>query len=240
MTSASEHELTETIRPRPRCGAFCFGPPQLATSFIRSIVMSDRCDVGLWPIDDRQEKIIALLRKSSLRPDVRFTLDDAIKQAEHDLDEYNALLTRYGRSGKTGIACPVSATFLRARSQRSTPTARECATVFTFSEIGTFVFSLPRTKCMLDILLRKTFMADPKRREVVESVLNHNQRREAEINDALRQDAARRAAVVKNMRRLRALRLQRAAINETLKQAATRRAAVMKNMPVESVAFGAD
>ena len=50
-------------------------------------------------VRDRQEKIIALLRKSSLRPDVRFTLDDAIKQAEHDLDEYNALLTRYGRSG---------------------------------------------------------------------------------------------------------------------------------------------
>jgi hypothetical protein len=44
-------------------------------------------------------QIIALLRKSSLRPDVRFTLDDAIKQAEHGLDEYNALLTRYGRSG---------------------------------------------------------------------------------------------------------------------------------------------
>jgi hypothetical protein len=47
-----------------------------------------------------QEKIIALLRKTSLTPDVRFTLDDAIKQAEHDLDQYNALLTRYGRSGK--------------------------------------------------------------------------------------------------------------------------------------------
>ncbi|MFZ0148317.1 MAG: hypothetical protein WAM72_08200 [Xanthobacteraceae bacterium] len=42
-------------------------------------------------VRDRQEKIIALLRKSSLRPDVRFTLDDAIKQAEHDLDEYSAL-----------------------------------------------------------------------------------------------------------------------------------------------------
>ena len=50
-------------------------------------------------VRDRQEKIIALLRKSSLRPDVRFTLDDAIRQAEHDLDEYNGLLTRYGRSG---------------------------------------------------------------------------------------------------------------------------------------------
>jgi hypothetical protein len=29
-------------------------------------------------VRDRQEKIIALLKKSSLRPDVRFTLDDAI------------------------------------------------------------------------------------------------------------------------------------------------------------------
>jgi hypothetical protein len=45
-------------------------------------------------VRDRQEKIIALLRKIGLKPDVRFTLDDAIKQAEHDLDEYNALLTR--------------------------------------------------------------------------------------------------------------------------------------------------
>src|ERR1700730_17574471 len=60
--------------------------------------MSELLD-ELERVRDRQEKIIALLRKSSLRPDVRFTLDDAIKQAEHDLDEYNALLTRYGRSG---------------------------------------------------------------------------------------------------------------------------------------------
>jgi hypothetical protein len=48
-------------------------------------------------VRDRQEKVIALLKKSSLRPDVRFTLDEAIKQAEHDLDEYGALLTSYGR-----------------------------------------------------------------------------------------------------------------------------------------------
>jgi hypothetical protein len=32
-------------------------------------------------------------------------------------------------------------------------------------------------------------MADPKRREVAESVFNRNQRREAEINEALRQEA---------------------------------------------------
>jgi hypothetical protein len=50
-------------------------------------------------------------------------------------------------------------------------------------------------------------MANAKRREVAESVLNRNQRREAEINEALKQEAARRAAVVKNTHRLRALRL---------------------------------
>ena len=53
-------------------------------------------------------------------------------------------------------------------------------------------------------------MADPKHREVAESVFERNQRREAEINEALKQEAARRAAVVKNMQRLRALRLSRA------------------------------
>ena len=52
-------------------------------------------------------------------------------------------------------------------------------------------------------------MADPKQREVAESVFDRNQRREAEINNALKQEAARRAAVVKNMQRLRALRLSR-------------------------------
>jgi hypothetical protein len=55
----------------------------------------------------------------------------------------------------------------------------------------------------------KNFMADPKHREVAESVFERNQRREAEINNALKQEAARRAAVVKNMQRLRALRLAR-------------------------------
>ena len=52
-------------------------------------------------------------------------------------------------------------------------------------------------------------MPDPKQREVGESVFDRNQRREAEINNALKQEAARRAAVVKNMQRLRALRLSR-------------------------------
>ena len=52
-------------------------------------------------------------------------------------------------------------------------------------------------------------MPDPKHREVAESVFDRNQRREAEINNALKQEAARRAVVVKNMQRLRALRLAR-------------------------------
>ena len=56
--------------------------------------MSELLD-ELERVRERQEKIIALLRKSSL---------DDIKQAEHDLDEYNVLLTRYGRSGNASAA----------------------------------------------------------------------------------------------------------------------------------------
>jgi len=45
---------------------------------------------------------------------------------------------------------------------------------------------------------------------VAESVFERNQRREAEINEALRQEAApHREAVIRNMHRLRALRLAR-------------------------------
>ncbi len=52
-------------------------------------------------------------------------------------------------------------------------------------------------------------MADAKKREVAESVFQRNERREAEINNALKQEEARHAAVLKNMHRLRALRLSR-------------------------------
>jgi phosphopantothenate synthetase len=48
-------------------------------------------------------------------------------------------------------------------------------------------------------------MTTTKRREV--ALFNRNQRREQEINDALKQEHAGRAAVVKNMQRLKALRL---------------------------------
>lgn len=50
-------------------------------------------------------------------------------------------------------------------------------------------------------------MADTKTRAAAESVFDRKRRREAEINDALKQEAARHEAVVKNMHRLRALRL---------------------------------
>jgi hypothetical protein len=45
------------------------------------------------------------------------------------------------------------------------------------------------------------------RREIAETIFQYKQRREAEINDALKQEYARREAAVKNMCRLRALRL---------------------------------
>src|SRR5262249_27499888 len=52
-------------------------------------------------------------------------------------------------------------------------------------------------------------MLDMRTRAVAESVFDRNKRREAEINEALKQEEARREAAVKNMVRLRALRLAR-------------------------------
>jgi hypothetical protein len=46
-------------------------------------------------------------------------------------------------------------------------------------------------------------------RELAETVFQRNERREAEINDAMKQEHARREVAVKNMYRLRALRLER-------------------------------
>jgi hypothetical protein len=46
-------------------------------------------------------------------------------------------------------------------------------------------------------------------RAAAETLFDPDQRREAEINDALQQEAARRAALVANTQRLRALRLAR-------------------------------
>jgi hypothetical protein len=46
-------------------------------------------------------------------------------------------------------------------------------------------------------------------REVAESIFERGQRREREVNDALKQEYARREAAIKNMHRLRALRLER-------------------------------
>ena len=52
-------------------------------------------------------------------------------------------------------------------------------------------------------------MLEANQREVAETVFERNQRRETEINQALRQEEARRAAVIANMHRVRQLRLQR-------------------------------
>ena len=52
-------------------------------------------------------------------------------------------------------------------------------------------------------------MADTRARVAAESVFDRNQRREAEISEALKQEAARHDAAVKNMHRLRTLRLKR-------------------------------
>ena len=57
-------------------------------------------------------------------------------------------------------------------------------------------------------------MVDPRQRELAETVFERNQRREKEINNALKQEYARREAAVKNMCRLRALRLARDAKRE--------------------------
>ena len=52
-------------------------------------------------------------------------------------------------------------------------------------------------------------MTDTDQRALAETVFERNQNRDAEINEALKQENARREAAVKNMYRLRALRLER-------------------------------
>jgi hypothetical protein len=57
-------------------------------------------------------------------------------------------------------------------------------------------------------------MSDTNQREVAEALFDHK-RREAEINDALRQEHARREAAIKNMYRLRNLRLSQDGSSKT-------------------------
>jgi hypothetical protein len=52
-------------------------------------------------------------------------------------------------------------------------------------------------------------MTDAKGREVAESAFKRYERREAKLNDAVQQEHTKHEAEVKNMRRLRSLRLQR-------------------------------
>ena len=52
-------------------------------------------------------------------------------------------------------------------------------------------------------------MTDTDQRAFAETIFERNQRRDAEINEALKQENARRETAVKNMYRLKALRLER-------------------------------
>jgi hypothetical protein len=52
-------------------------------------------------------------------------------------------------------------------------------------------------------------MTDKDQRTIAETVFDREQRRERELSDALRLEEERHAAVVKNMQRLRELRLAR-------------------------------
>ena len=54
-----------------------------------------------------------------------------------------------------------------------------------------------------------------RQRENAESLFQRNQAREVKINDALKEEYARREAAIKNMYRLRALRLARDVNNGT-------------------------
>lgn len=54
-------------------------------------------------------------------------------------------------------------------------------------------------------------MLDTKARERSETLFGRNQKREQQIGDALKREAARHEAAIANMRRLRALRLSRKA-----------------------------
>jgi hypothetical protein len=54
-----------------------------------------------------------------------------------------------------------------------------------------------------------------RQREIAETLFERNQARELKINDALKEEYARREAAIKNMYRLRALRLARDVGNPT-------------------------
>jgi hypothetical protein len=54
-------------------------------------------------------------------------------------------------------------------------------------------------------------MSDTNQQQIADSLFERNRRRETEINGALRLEAERHASAVRNMHRLRALRLAREA-----------------------------
>ena len=87
-------------------------------------------------------------------------------------------------------------------------------------------------------------MSDTNQHEVAESLFERNQRREMEINEALKLEAERHAAAVRNMHQLRALRLARDAKSNNgwqrgSKQVDVRSCARLDKSEVEPCLFGA-
>jgi len=55
-------------------------------------------------------------------------------------------------------------------------------------------------------------------RQAAESVFDRYQRRESELNEVVKQDRARHDAAMKNMQRLRALRIERDTKNQSVRK----------------------
>jgi hypothetical protein len=82
-----------------------------------------------------------------------------------------------------------------------------CSVVRNFACCIAFSF-IPQ---LLRVRTKGSFMLDAKARERAETLFDRSQKREQELEDALKQEAARHEAAIANMRRLRALRLARRA-----------------------------
>jgi hypothetical protein len=65
-----------------------------------------------------------------------------------------------------------------------------------------------RAKVVFEASCRRPHIADTDQREIAETAFRRNPKRD-EINDAMKQEHTRREAAVKNLYRLRALRLAR-------------------------------
>jgi hypothetical protein len=81
-----------------------------------------------------------------------------------------------------------------------------CKQLLTFQSVSLY---LPTQMKVGQLITDRRRLMTENERKLAETVFERNERREAEINDAMKQEHARREAAVKNMYRLRALRLAR-------------------------------